>query len=108
MLIRRVSLWFSVLLVGILALSASVSGQEDEPALSTSTRTPAPTLTPSITLTPTLTFTPSPTLTSTPTLTPTFTLTPSPTITPIGPFFYPEGVSPLTGQPYPDEAAMRR
>jgi hypothetical protein len=64
----------------------------------TATYTPSPSLTPSAT--PTATFTPTPS--STPTDTPT------PTPTPIGPFSYPEGVNPLTGQLYPDDAAMAR
>lgn len=70
---------------------------------------PTPTLTPS--LTPTFTLTPTATLTATftPTITPSPTLTPSPTATPNGPISYPEGVNPLTGQPYPsDEARERR
>lgn len=66
------------------------------------TNTPRFTLTPSVT--PTETFTPTLTFTPSPTETP----TPSPTPTPIGPFFYPEGINPLTGQPYPDEAAANR
>ncbi len=73
------------------------------------TNTPAgPSATPS--QTPTASFTPTATLTpsNTPTDTPTATDTPSPTPTPIGPFSYPEGISPLTGLPYPDEAAMNR
>jgi hypothetical protein len=43
-------------------------------------------------------FTPSFTPSNTPTVTP----------TPIGPLSYPEGINPLTGLPYPDEASMRR
>lgn len=61
---------------------------------------------------PTNTATPSPTPTFTPTFTPTATSTPTstptPTPTPIGPFFYPEGINPLTGLPYPNEEAMNR
>ncbi len=73
------------------------------------TNTPAgPTATPS----DTATFTMTPTATSTPTATPTATSTPtntpSPTPTPNGPFFYPEGTNPLTGLPYPSEAALMR
>ncbi|HEX2623101.1 MAG TPA: DUF3048 domain-containing protein, partial [Phototrophicaceae bacterium] len=127
---RRLSLlvcmMMGVLLIGFSLIIGNVSGQEDEPLPATHTRTPAPTATPTLTLTPTNTLpptptlsptatlsptptlTPSPTNTFTPTLTPTFTLTPSPTVTPIGPFFYPEGISPLTGQFYPDEAAKER
>jgi hypothetical protein len=72
------------------------------------TNTLAVTLTPSRTFTPTLTPTPTFTDTLTPTPTPTPTQTPTPTPTPNGPFNYPEGVSPLTGQPYPDDAARER
>jgi len=78
------------------------------------TNTPAVSYTPSDTPTPTLTFTPSftPTFTLTPTLTPTatatFTLTPTPTPTPNGPYQYPEGVSALTGLPYPDQVSRER
>jgi len=70
----------------------------------TPTVTPSPTLTPTNTSTPTETFTP----TFTPTATFTPTNTPTPTPTPIGPFFYPEGINPLTGLPYPDEEALAR
>jgi hypothetical protein len=73
------------------------------PALGLSTNTPTgPTNTP--TSTPTATFTPSNTPTNTPTPTNTFTPTP----TPIGPVFYPDGISPLTGLPYPNQAAADR
>lgn len=68
--------------------------------------TPLPTNTPRPSATPTATFTPSPTLTPTATDTP--TATPSPTATIVGPSEYPEGFNPLTGLPYPDEAAMKR
>lgn len=70
----------------------------------TPTATATPTSTPTSSDTPTATYTP----TFTPTSTPTPTDTPSPTPTPIGPFFYPEGINPLTGQPYPNEEAMAR
>ena len=40
----------------------------------------------------------------TPTPMPTATITP----TPIGPYFYPDGINPLTGQPYPDSEARER
>lgn len=73
------------------------------------TNTPVgPTSTP--TNTPTNTATPTATATNTSTPTATFTpsSTPSPTPTPNGPFSYPEGVNPLTGLPYPDEASMMR
>ncbi len=70
----------------------------------TATVTPSPTTTPSSTPTPTETFTP--TFTPTASFTPTDTATPTPT--PIGPFFYPEGINPLTGLPYPNEEAMAR
>lgn len=58
--------------------------------------------------TPTATFTPTATATFTPTATSTATNTPTPTPTPIGPFSYPEGINPLTGQMYPSEEAMSR
>ncbi len=80
----------------------------------TSTFTPSPSFTPSLiptdTQTPTQTATPTATATATftPTDTPTPTQTPSPTPTPNGPLSYPEGVNPLTGLPYPDEASMER
>ena len=60
----------------------------------TATSTATPTQTPSNTPTPTATFTP--------------TNTPSPTPTPNGPFWYPEGINPLTGLPYPDDASILR
>ncbi len=71
-------------------------------ATPTASATNTPSLTPSAT--PTATFT----ATSTPTATPTATHTPSPTPTPNGPIFYPEGINPLTGLPYPDEASAAR
>jgi hypothetical protein len=70
----------------------------------TPSNTPTFTLTPTPTLTPTATFTPTFTPSNTPTDTPTFTPTP----TPVGPVSYPEGVSPLTGLPYPNEEARNR
>ncbi len=76
------------------------------------TNTPRPTATPSPSATPTLTPSPTPTLTPTPsptpTNTPTPTWTPSPTPTLVGPVSYPENFNPLTGLPYPDEAARNR
>lgn len=75
---------------------------------------PGPTLTPTntatSTATPTLTpsNTPTPTATFTPTNTPTPTDTPTPTPTPNGPFWYPEGINPLTGLPYPDDESILR
>lgn len=66
------------------------------------TNTPRVTNTPSLTATPT--YTPTPSFTPSPT----FTETPTPTPTPIGPFSYPEGINPLTGLKYPDEAAASR
>lgn len=73
------------------------------------TNTPlGPTSTPTNTPTSTSTPTSTPTNTSTPTATFTPSNTPSPTPTPNGPFSYPEGVNPLTGLPYPNEAAMLR
>lgn len=70
----------------------------------TETVTPSPTVTPSLTSTPTETFTP--TFTPTATFTPTDTATPTPT--PIGPFYYPDGINPLTGLMYPNEEARAR
>jgi hypothetical protein len=66
--------------------------------------------TPTATNTNTATFTPTPTPTNTPTatITPSPTVTPSPTATPNGPFVYPEGVSSLTGMPFPNDAATAR
>lgn len=67
------------------------------------TNTPlGPTKTPTPTATATYTATFTPTNTSTPTNTPT------PTPTPNGPFSYPDGVNPLTGQMYPNEEARNR
>src|SRR5690606_29253001 len=66
--------------------------------------TNTPTNTPTTTATPTVT--PSDTPTPTASFTPTNTATP--TATPNGPFSYPQGVNPLTGLPYPDEASMLR
>lgn len=70
----------------------------------TPTETSTPTVSPTSTATPTASFTP----TFTPTNSPTPTDTPSPTPTPNGPIFYPEGVNPLTGLPYPNQEAMNR
>lgn len=73
------------------------------------TNTPAgPTNTPSPSPTNTATATSTATNTATPTATFTPTNTPSPTPTPNGPFSYPEGINPLTGLPYPDQAAVER
>lgn len=67
------------------------------------TNTPlGPTKTPTPTATATFTATFTPTNTATPTNTPT------PTPTPNGPFSYPDGVNPLTGQMYPNEEARNR
>lgn len=76
----------------------------------TNTPRPSPTATFTPSNTPTNTATPTATFTATSTPTATFTPsnTPSPTPTPNGPFVYPEGVNPLTGLPYPDEASMLR
>ena len=63
---------------------------------------------PGPTNTPTLTPTATATATNTATPTATATETPLPTPTPNGPFVYPEGVSSLTGQPFPNEEAMAR
>lgn len=79
------------------------------PVVSFATNTPSgPSATPTNTATATETFTPTFTATSTPTDTATPTETPSPTPTPNGPISYPENVNPLTGLPYPSEAAKAR
>ncbi len=88
---------------------SAVTNTPRPPALNLSTNTPSgptntPTITPSPTSTPTATFTPSNTPTNTPTPTNTFTPTP----TPIGPVYYPDGINPLTGLPYPDQEAAER
>lgn len=94
--------------------SPTVTDTATSTATATDTLTPTATpsdtatFTPTFTPTSTSTFTPTFTPTSTPTHTPTPTFTPTPTPTPIGPVFYPEGVSPLTGQPYPSEEARNR
>ena len=107
-----------------------VTNTPREPAINLWTNTPratqTPSETPSATPTPSSTFTPSntatftntptntatPTATFTPTFTPTNTATPTstptPTPTPVGPFSYPEGINPLTGLMYPDQAAVER
>jgi hypothetical protein len=70
------------------------------------TATSTPTLTATNTPSPTATFTPTATATHTPSPSPTFT--PSPTATIVGPSEYPENFNPLTGLPYPNEAAKNR
>lgn len=76
--------------------------------------TPTASNTPTVSATPTAsaTATATPTETFTPTFTPTATFTPTntptPTPTPIGPFFYPDGINPLTGLPYPSDEALAR
>lgn len=100
-------------------MSTGVIGEENAQLFATNTPQPTsmafftntpsgPTNTPTATPTPTLTPSLTPTATFTPTATSTPTNTPTPTPTPIGPFSYPEGINPLTGQLYPDEAAMQR
>ena len=64
--------------------------------------------TPNVTATPTLSLTPSATASNTPLPTNTPTQTPTVTPTPNGPFWYPEGVNPLTGLPYPNQEALER
>lgn len=115
---------FGILCLIPLTLALGQDDTPEPPALELATNTPrpaipdgfqpatntppgpsaTPTLTPTATSTPTATFTPSftPTNTSTP------TNTPSPTPTPIGPRFYPEGINPLTGLPYPNADALSR
>jgi hypothetical protein len=70
------------------------------------TATDTPTLTPTASSTPTATFTATPSPTLTPSPSPTYT--PSPTATIVGPNEYPENYNPLTGLPYPNEAAKNR
>jgi hypothetical protein len=106
---RRFLLLFTgVVLVGILAsIPAVVSGQPAEQVFSTNTPRPDPIV--FVTNTqpgPTSTPTNTATATATNTPTPTMTFTPSPT--PNGPYIYPDGVNPLTGILYPDEAARQR
>lgn len=100
-----------ILLAFALIFSGSATGGQSAFV----TNTPSPTEFSFATNTPegpTPTHTPSPSPTSTPTNTPTPsptpTDTPTPTPTPIGPFFYPEGINPLTGLPYPNKEAMER
>lgn len=115
-------LWIKILipLLAILVIIPTLAQDDDEPTptptsglgnLVIATNTPRPTL-PDFTLatnTPTgPTNTPTSTPTNTPTATSTPTNTPTPTPTPIGPFYYPDGINPLTGLPYPNEAAMSR
>lgn len=78
--------------------------------LPTNTPRPSPTNTATPTETPTLTLTPTLTPSNTPTLTPspTPTFTPSPTATIVGPGEFPDNFNPLTGLPYPDDAARSR
>lgn len=64
--------------------------------------------TPNVTLTPSPSPTPSATTSNTPLPTNTPTQTPTVTPTPNGPFWYPEGINPLTGLPYPDQEAIAR
>jgi hypothetical protein len=73
------------------------------------TNTNAPSLTPiPATEMPSATPTASPTPSPSPTATATPTFTPSPTPTVVGPAQYPDGFNPLTGLPYPDQAAADR
>src|SRR5262249_496610 len=79
------------------------------PVLSTLPPTNTPRSAASATQTPIPTKTkPAATPTRTPTSTRTPTLTASVTPTTIGPVNYPENINPLTGQPYPDDAAKKR
>ncbi|NDJ60433.1 MAG: DUF3048 domain-containing protein [Chloroflexi bacterium] len=118
--------------MGLVALTVTVAQDDDTPPLDNripvtlpGTNTPRPfvlrTNTPSgPTATPSWTASPLPTNTptNTPSATPTNTLTPTPSDTPthtpsptptlVGPVFYPDGVSPLTGLPYPNDEALTR
>lgn len=114
---RASALLFFIL--AVMALSLAFPAQAG-PALQVTlpgTNTPAPTdflfdiatNTPAgPTATATSTATATATATFTPTSTPTPTATPSPTPTPNGPFSYPEGINPLTGQMYASDEAMNR
>jgi hypothetical protein len=123
---RRLFPHLLLCLLTLLTVIPTVSGQDDDPTttpqatleLDLATNTPRPPAPPDIALatntppgptsTPTNTPTATNTATFTPTNTPTATNTPSPTPTPIGPFFYPEGINPLTGLQYPSAAALER
>lgn len=116
----RKGLSFFLLVLGVMtmALSASGQGQIEIPGTNTphaensfATNTPnvveptdPPSATPTLTFTPTASNTPSLTPSATPTDTPTFTPTP----TPLGPFSYPDGINSLTGLPYPNIEAQER
>ncbi len=101
-----------ILMSGVAPLEAGPITTGTPPLTNTPSATPTATNTPIPTNTPTFTPTYTPSITPTPSDTPTATYTPSvtptPTATPIGPMSYPEGINPLTGLPYPDEAAMNR
>ncbi len=104
----------AVLALTLAQLPATSEARQDFTPPPTNTPRPSatPTLTPLPTNTPrpTATNTPTdtPTATHTPTATPSPTYTPSPTATIVGPSEYPDGFNPLTGLPYPNEAAMNR
>jgi len=99
-------------------IMASGSSQVNAQAFSTNTPLPPPafatnTSAPSATArpashTPSVTPSPSATPTPTPTITPSPTFTPSPSPTVVGPAQYPDGYNPLTGLPYPNQAAADR
>lgn len=106
----------TLMIIAILAALPAL-GQDGELILKTNTprppafatNTPAgPSATPTASVTPSATATATFTPTNTPTSTPSPTNTPSPTPTPIGPIYYPEGINPLTGLPYPNEEAAAR
>jgi len=82
------------------ALSSAETAYSQNGAIATNTRRPTQFIVATNTRRPSATPTLTPTLTHTPTLTPT------PTV--IGPITYPENINPLTGLPYPDEAARNR
>ncbi|PJF28296.1 MAG: hypothetical protein CUN53_00860 [Phototrophicales bacterium] len=95
----------AVALIGICATALSLSLLTGSGVSAQfSTNTPAAPAFPTNTASPTASLSPTPSLTPSPSA----TLTPSPTPTEVGPFRYPEGFSPLTGLPYPSQAAAER
>jgi hypothetical protein len=91
-----------LMLFGVIAaaLSSAETAHSQGGAIATNTRRPTQFVVATNTRRPSATPTLTPTFTHTPTLTPT------PTV--IGPITYPENINPLTGLPYPDEAARNR
>lgn len=113
---KRIAILLLVLVAAFGVGLSGISPASGEPGAAPPTNTKRPTVP---TLPPTNTQRPSatvnnvtPTKTQTPSRTPsptrTPTLTPSVTPTTIGPVNYPDNINPLTGQPYPDDAAKNR